>query len=131
MDEPATRNALSRPQQCVEFIDAIGAINADESVRAMILTRAGPAFCAGGNIKDMQSHQGLMAGSLIEICERYRQALQRLALALHTLEVPVIAAANGPAMGAGLDIVCMCDLRIASREANLRRPLYAWDLCPA
>jgi 2-(1,2-epoxy-1,2-dihydrophenyl)acetyl-CoA isomerase len=118
MDEPATRNALSRPEQCVEFIDAIGVINADKSIRVMILTGAGPAFCAGGNIKDMQSRQGLMAGSLTEICERYRQTLQRLALALHALEVPVIAAVNGPAMGAGLDMVCMCDLRIASREAK-------------
>ncbi|WP_247871144.1 enoyl-CoA hydratase-related protein [Azospirillum sp. TSH7] len=118
MDEPATRNALSRPEQCDDFIAAIEAINADNRVHVAILTGAGPAFCAGGNVKDMQSHQGLMAGGPIDIGERYRRTLQRLALALYGLEVPVIAAVNGPAMGAGLDLACMCDLRIASPSAT-------------
>lgn len=118
MNEPGTRNALSRPEQCFELIAAIAEINADADVRVAILTGEGPAFCAGGNVKDMQTHQGFMAGNLTEIGERYRQTLQRLALALHTIEVPVIAAINGPAMGAGLDIACMCDLRIAAREAK-------------
>lgn len=118
MDEPATRNALSRPEQCADFIAAIEAINGDDGIHVAILTGAGPAFCAGGNVRDMQSRQGLMAGGPTDIGERYRRTLQRLALALHGLEVPVIAAVNGPAMGAGLDLACMCDLRIASTAAT-------------
>ncbi len=118
MDEPETRNALSRPEQCFEIIEALAAINGDTSIHVAILTGEGPAFCAGGNVKDMQAHQGFMAGNPTEIGERYRRTLQRLALALHGLEVPVIAAVNGPAMGAGLDLACMCDLRIAAQEAR-------------
>jgi 2-(1,2-epoxy-1,2-dihydrophenyl)acetyl-CoA isomerase len=117
MDEPETRNALSRPDQCEEFIKALEAVNADSGVSVVVLTGAGPAFCAGGNVKDMRTKQGLMAGTPIEIEERYRRTLQKLAKTLFGLEVPVIAAVNGPAMGAGLDLACMCDVRIASDKA--------------
>lgn len=118
MNEPDTRNALTSPVQCAQFVEVIEQINRDSNVRAVILTGEGPAFCAGGNIKDMESKSGLMAGTLSEIAERYRTSLQTLARALYTIEVPSIAAVNGPAMGAGLDLACMCDLRIASQQAR-------------
>lgn len=118
MEEPNTRNALSSPEQCSQFVDVIDQVNLDGDIRVVILTGAGPAFCAGGNIKDMEAKSGLMAGTLTEIGERYRSSLQRLAKALYGIEVPSIAAVNGPAMGAGLDLACMCDLRIASHDAR-------------
>jgi enoyl-CoA hydratase/carnithine racemase len=118
MDDPTTRNALSSAEQCAEFVDVLTEINRDDSVRCAILTGAGPSFCAGGNIKDMETQSGIMAGTLSQIAERYRRTLQRLAQELYGLEVPIIAAVNGPAMGAGLDLACMCDIRIASREAK-------------
>jgi enoyl-CoA hydratase/carnithine racemase len=118
MNQPDTRNALSTPKQCNEFIRALQALTDNDEVRVAILTGAGAAFCAGGNVKDMQSHGGLMAGTPNEIAERYRRTLQRLASALHGVEVPIIAAVNGPAIGAGLDISCMCDIRIASENAR-------------
>jgi enoyl-CoA hydratase/carnithine racemase len=83
----------------------------------LVLTGVGSAFCAGGNVKDMQQRGGIFAGSPHEVAESYRNTIQRIPLALYNLDVPVIAAVNGPAIGAGLDLACMCDIRIASDKA--------------
>ncbi len=116
-NSPDDRNALSRLDQCVDIADALSALNADADIKVAILTGSGPSFCAGGNIKDMKSKTGFMAGSPAEMAEGYRHGLHRIPLAFQALEVPIIAAVNGHAMGAGLDIACMCDMRIASRTA--------------
>ncbi|MCF8482003.1 MAG: enoyl-CoA hydratase/isomerase family protein [Rhodospirillum sp.] len=118
MNSPEDRNALSRPDQCDALADALVAADARSEVKVVILTGAGPAFCAGGNIKDMKAKRGFMAGTPIELEAGYRRALHRIPLAFQAIDVPVIAAVNGPAMGAGLDITCMCDLRIASSRAR-------------
>ncbi|MCR0981053.1 enoyl-CoA hydratase-related protein [Roseomonas populi] len=118
MDGPEDRNALSSAGQCSEFVDACRRINADREVKAVILTGRDPAFCSGGNIKHMRSLEGFMAGPVEDVAEGYRATLQQMARALHGLEVPLIAAVNGPAIGAGLDIACMCDIRIASDSAR-------------
>lgn len=118
LNAPETRNALSRPEQCEELIYCLEAVSGDPTIKVAVLTGAGSAFCAGGNVKDMLAKQGLMAGSPAEIIERYRRTLQKLAKALFGTEVPIIAAVNGPAMGAGLDLACMCDMRIASDKAR-------------
>jgi len=90
-------------------------ISADAKVRAVILTGEGPAFSAGGDIRKMKEQSsGDVDG--MRIRDDYRTGIQRLPLALFNLEVPVIAAVNGPAVGAGLDLACMCDLRIASEK---------------
>jgi hypothetical protein len=54
MDSPETRNALSEPAQMQEFVDLCAAVKADRSVKVVVLTGNGPAFCAGGNVKDMR-----------------------------------------------------------------------------
>jgi enoyl-CoA hydratase/carnithine racemase len=83
----------------------------------LVITGDGAAFCSGGNVKEMQERSGLFAGTPLEIQDQYRRGIQQIPLALHTAEIPVIAAVNGPAMGAGFDLACMCDLRIASNRA--------------
>lgn len=116
-NSPEDRNALSRLDQCIDIADALAALNADRTVKVAILTGNGASFCAGGNIKDMKSKSGFMAGSPSEMAEGYRNGLHRIPLAFEVLEVPILAAVNGHAMGAGLDISCMCDMRIASEKA--------------
>ncbi|MGH8760205.1 MAG: crotonase/enoyl-CoA hydratase family protein, partial [Burkholderiales bacterium] len=89
----------------------------DTNVRAIVLTGAGPAFSSGGNIKHMRDDVGTFAGGSGHIRENYRRGIQRIPRAFHELDVPCIAAVNGPAYGAGCDLTLMCDIRIAAQSA--------------
>lgn len=117
MNDPDKRNPLTGNTAVDEFLSAIDRIHRDKGVRAVVLTGAGPAFSAGGNLKALQT---LASGSVsaLDIRDDYQAGIQRLPGALFNLEVPVIAAVNGPAVGAGLDLCCMCDIRIASTQAR-------------
>ncbi|RJG02423.1 crotonase/enoyl-CoA hydratase family protein [Noviherbaspirillum sedimenti] len=129
MDEPERRNPLTGNSAVSDFIEAIKRIENDPSVRAVILTGAGSAFSSGGNIKDMERQSsGDVSG--IQIRQEYRQGIQRLAHALFNLEVPVIAAVNGAALGAGLDLACMCDIRIASVNAKFAESFAKIGIVP-
>ena len=64
------------------------------------------------------------------IRESYRQGIQRIPLALYNLEVPTIAAVNGPAIGAGCDLACMCDMRIASHNASFAESFVKIGIIP-
>ena len=117
MNEPERRNPLTRNSAVTGFIAAIDCIHNDVSVRAVILTGAGTAFSSGGDIKEMarQTSDGV---PVMRLRHDYRTGIQKLPLALFNLEVPVIAAVNGAAIGAGMDLACMCDVRIASVHAK-------------
>jgi enoyl-CoA hydratase/carnithine racemase len=117
MNRPETRNALSDDGVVEEFLACCEQVNADLSVRVLVLTGAGPAFSSGGNLKSIRDKMGAGLGEAVHSRMAYRDGIQRLPLALCTLEVPTIAAENGPAYGAGNDLACMCDIRIASETA--------------
>jgi enoyl-CoA hydratase/carnithine racemase len=130
MNKPDIRNALSEPSYFDEFVEACDAINRDMSVRAVILTGAGTAFCAGGNVKQMRDKTGIAQGSPFEIRQGYRHGIQRIPLALYDIEVPTIAAVNGPAIGAGCDLACMCDIRIAGESAKIAESFVKLGIIP-
>jgi enoyl-CoA hydratase/carnithine racemase len=130
MNRPDSRNALSDPAQMQEFSNLCADLRGDLSVKAMVLTGNGPAFCAGGNIKAMRDKQGMAAGSPYQIRTGYRDGIQRIPLALYELEVPIVAAINGPAIGAGLDLACMCDIRIASNKAIFAESFVKLGIVP-
>ncbi len=117
MNQPTTRNALTGNSAVDEFVQACADIARDTSVRAVIITGAGPVFSSGGNVKDMQRFFGSTLTPEV-IREEYRNGIQRIPKALYNLDVPTICAVNGPAIGAGLDLACMCDIRIASEAAT-------------
>jgi len=96
----------------------------------VILTGAGTAFSAGGNVKDMRDKRGIASGSPYAIAQSYQTGIQRIPLALHQLEVPTIAAVNGPAVGAGCDLACMCDIRIASENARFAESFVKLGIVP-
>lgn len=130
MDSPETRNALSDPSQMQEFVDLCANVRVDRSIKVVVLTGNGPAFCAGGNVKDMRERGGIFAGSPYEVRESYRNGIQRIPLCLYDLDVPVIAAMNGPAIGAGLDLACMCDVRIAADTAKFAESFVKLGIVP-
>jgi len=130
MDSPETRNALSLPSQMQEFVDMCAMVRADRGIKVVVLTGNGPAFCAGGNVKDMGERGGIFAGSPYEVSESYRNGIQRIPLCLYSLDVPVIAALNGPAIGAGLDLACMCDVRVSADTAKFAESFVKLGIVP-
>lgn len=129
MNEPATRNALTGNTAADEFVAACEKIKLSEHVKVVIVTGSGPAFSAGGNLKDMKK---MLDDNLSSeaIRESYRRGIQRIPLALYELEVPTIAAVNGPAIGAGCDLACMCDIRIASNMATFAESFVKVGIIP-
>jgi 2-(1,2-epoxy-1,2-dihydrophenyl)acetyl-CoA isomerase len=87
-------------------------------------------FSAGGNPKRMLEPGLYPDMSLRELDEFYRDGIQRLPMAFEHLQVPIIAAVNGAAIGAGLDLVCSCDLRIASEKAFFASSFIKLGLIP-
>lgn len=113
------RNALTGTHLIDDIQRTVNWANIDHGISVLIITGDGAAFCSGGNVKEMQDRSGIFAGTPLEIQDQYRRGIQQIPLALHKAEIPVIAAVNGPAMGAGLDLACMCDIRIASNKAQV------------
>lgn len=129
MDEPENRNPLTGNNAIPEFLEACQKITEDQSVRVVILTASDPVFCAGGNVKNMQRYfvENLDPA---DIRREYQDGIQRLAKAIYKLEVPVIAAINGAAVGAGCDMVCMADIRIASEKAKFSESFVKLGIVP-
>jgi enoyl-CoA hydratase/carnithine racemase len=117
LNQPETRNALTDIDLVDGIVGALEAANRDMEIRALIVTGAGLVFSSGGNIKHMRDKIGTFKGNAEEVRENYRVGIQRIPLAFHDLEIPSIAAVNGPAYGAGCDLTLMCDIRIASNTA--------------
>ncbi len=117
LNQPETRNALTDIDLVEAVVEFCEAANQDMDIRALIVTGAGPVFSSGGNIKHMRDKIGTFKGDADEVRENYRAGIQRIPLAFHNLDVPSIAAVNGPAYGAGFDLTLMCDIRIASNTA--------------
>jgi 2-(1,2-epoxy-1,2-dihydrophenyl)acetyl-CoA isomerase len=99
----------------------------DTAIRCVVLTAAGRAFCAGGDVKDMAAARDVLGGAdapsspaatFTHGVERLRAAQRGTSYALHVMPKPTIAMVNGAAVGAGLSLALACDLRIASDQAR-------------
>lgn len=117
LDDPATMNALSDPL-LRELLEALRSLDCDASIRCAVLTGAGRGFCSGGSLKEMVDGAGLFAGSPHEVRRSFSEGVQQLPRLIHDMEMPVVAAVNGAAYGAGLDLAAMCDIRVAGRSAR-------------
>jgi 2-(1,2-epoxy-1,2-dihydrophenyl)acetyl-CoA isomerase len=111
LDRADKLNALSG-EMYHELADAFRRLNEDEAVRVVLLTGAGRAFCAGGDVGSMGGHD-VVSG------RKRSKGHQQMILALHHLEKPVIAAVRGPAAGIGASMALACDLIVASETAFL------------
>jgi enoyl-CoA hydratase/carnithine racemase len=126
---------LNRPDKLNAFIghmrrdlaEALEHAGSDRSVRVVIITGAGRAFCAGGDIAFMGE---LMERRDTDEFERILGAGRRVIGAIRTMSKPVIAAVNGPAAGAGFNLALACDLRIASNNATFSQSFVKVGLHP-
>ncbi|MDI6911297.1 enoyl-CoA hydratase-related protein [Nocardioides sp.] len=117
LDNPDQRNAMS-DAMTASWVAAVDALAADPSVRVVVVTGSGSAFCSGGNTSWIASEPDATVDQL-----RTRMvAFYRAWLSIRRLEVPTIAAVNGPAIGAGLCLALACDLRYAAAGARLGAP---------
>jgi enoyl-CoA hydratase/carnithine racemase len=117
LDNPAQRNAMSDAMTS-SWGTAIDELADDPSVRAVVVTGEGTAFCSGGNTSWIASEPDATVDEL-----RTRMiAFYRAWLSIRRLEVPTIAAVNGHAIGAGLCLALACDLRYAAESAKLGVP---------
>lgn len=108
------RNALSRGLMAA-LHGALDAIRDDRAVRVVVLRGAGPAFCAGHDLKEMRAAGPAEVRALFEACSA-------LMLAIARLPQPVIAAVHGVATAAGCQLVAACDLAVCSEEARFATP---------
>lgn len=130
LDRDDVRNALTGTRLLDDIIAVCDWINRTPEVGAMVISGRGKAFSAGGNIKDMQEKRGMFAGDGLEIQDSYRRGIQTMTTRLYQLEVPVIAAVNGAAVGAGMDLGCMCDIRIGSQYARFGETFVNLGIIP-
>jgi enoyl-CoA hydratase/carnithine racemase len=125
------RNELTGTRLAAEIVQVAEWINRDERISVLVLTGEGAAFSAGGNVKHMlEREHGSFGGSVYAVQGNYRHGIQRMAQAMLALEVPSIAAVNGPAIGAGFDLACMCDVRIGSTAAKVAESFLSLGLIP-
>ncbi len=120
-NRPEARNALS-PQMYDGFDAVLPALAADPAIGAVLVTGAGGAFCAGGDVKSMATRRapGSEGGPSVEDrIDDLRRRQEAVSLALHELPKPVVGAIPGPAAGAGLSIALACDVRIMADSAFL------------
>ncbi|HYK12509.1 MAG TPA: enoyl-CoA hydratase-related protein, partial [Burkholderiales bacterium] len=121
------RNALTSTDLTSDIVTTLAWANTSPDVSVLIITGDGSAFSAGGNIKTM-GERSKAAPHLLQ--QAYKHGIQRIPLAMQDAEIPVIAAVNGPAIGAGFDLANMCDIRIGSTNAQFGETFVNLGIIP-
>lgn len=123
-------NALTGTNLIDDIIDTLDWAEANHAVGCVIITGTGKGFSSGGNVKDMHERTGMFSGGVDDIAAAYKATIQRIPLKFAEISVPVIAAINGVAVGAGFDLTAMCDMRIAADHARFGENFVNIGLIP-
>jgi enoyl-CoA hydratase/carnithine racemase len=130
LNRPESLNALGAPGDGDAVAATCEEVNGDPDVRCVVLTGAGRAFSAGGDVKAMKAREGAFAGNGVAIRDGYRRNIHRIVRSIYGLEVPAIAAVNGAAIGLGCDVACMTDIRICAENARFGVTFLKLGLIP-
>ena len=130
LNRPEKRNPVSERDVVDALVAALERMQRDPAVRVGILTGAGSSFSSGGDLRAMQDALEQRAQDPSATITYYAEGIQRIPLAFEALDVPMIAAVNGPAIGAGTDLACMCDLRIAGASARFAESFVKIGIIP-
>jgi 2-(1,2-epoxy-1,2-dihydrophenyl)acetyl-CoA isomerase len=123
LNRPAAMNSFTTAMHA-ELLAALNAAAADVAVRCLVITGAGRGFCAGQDLGDPQAAPGQDLGALIATC--YVPLVERL----RAMPIPVIAAVNGVAAGAGANLALCCDMVVAARSAAFIQAFSKIGLVP-
>lgn len=129
LDNPEQSNAISL-EMVASLTQVLKYADFDSDVRVIVITGAGTAFCAGGDVKAMENKTGMFQGESNELRMRYMHGIQQIPLVIESLSTPVIAMVQGAAIGAGCDLAMMCDLRIGSDKAKFGETFVKLGLVP-
>ena len=130
LNRPEKLNALGMLGDGDDFVAACNDINGDNDIRCAILTGAGRAFSAGGDLDAMIEKRGAFGGSPAQARDGYREGIHLIIKSLWTIQVPLIAAINGHAIGLGNDLPTTADIRVASSEARFGATFANLGLVP-
>jgi enoyl-CoA hydratase/carnithine racemase len=125
LNRPERKNAFTMPM-IEEWAGHLAAARTDPTVRAVVLTGAGDAFCSGVDLGSLSGGER----TPLQRKQTLTDHIHRIAYALEDLDKPVIAALNGVAVGAGLDMALMCDMRFAARSARFSEGYIRVGLLP-
>jgi len=125
LNRPEAKNAFS-PEMIALWREALERSQTDQNIRVIVVTGKGDTFCSGGDIRDMA--EGKLRSW--DMKNFLWEGVHRIVLALENTDKPVIAAINGVAMGAGLDMALMCDLRVCSDKAKMAESYIMMGVAP-
>lgn len=130
LNRPEAMNALS-PEMSDDIVAALDQIDRDPAVRVAVITGAGRAFCAGGDLKTMRARsEAEIAGGAQAIIDSLGVPGRTIPVQIQALRQPVIAAINGVAAGWGFDLAMACDIRVAADTARFTEAFVRRGLVP-
>jgi 2-(1,2-epoxy-1,2-dihydrophenyl)acetyl-CoA isomerase len=127
LNRPERLNALGDTLRD-DLLDAVSRAGADPDVGVLVITGAGRGFCSGGDVKSMSERNE--AGQVPPPSDRFAPLRDRIVLAMRDCPKPIIAAINGAAAGAGMNLALACDMRIASSAAKFSQAFVKRGLAP-
>lgn len=131
LNRPESRNAIATLEDCQDIVSALARANDDPEIVAVVVTGAGAAFCSGGDLKAIRERSGIGPRAVAaETRANYRRGVQSVMRALLELEVATIAAINGSAIGLGLDIAALCDMRVMGASVKVASSFVKVGIIP-
>ncbi|MGI4993212.1 enoyl-CoA hydratase-related protein [Halobacteriovorax sp. GFR7] len=129
LDNTKMANAITN-KMIASLTEVLTFADGDPDIRVIVLKGEGDNFCAGGDIKAMVARKGMFAGESFELRNRYSKGIQNIPRVIERLQKPIIAMVHGGAIGAGCDLVAMCDLAVASDDAKFGETFCKLSLVP-